>query len=257
MKLGLTFSGGGAKGFAFAGILKTLDEHKVKIDILSGSSIGAMVGALYAYGFSPDEMLKIFGKIRLWKYFKPSFKRGGLFSMNLLEGLFRKHLSSDDFSSLEIPLVVTATNVRTGELHYFKEGPLIRPVMASACLPVIFQPVEINGELFMDGGVLENLPVKPIKPICDKVIALHCNPIDKDFREHKLSLRRLMERSLFMAIGCNVNRQIHLCDLFLEPPGLQHYKVFELHKAEELFELGYKFSQKNINHILNLIYGQV
>lgn len=243
MKIGMTLSGGGARGIAHLGVLKALEEMEVKISVLSGTSAGSIVGSLYGYGYKPVEILDIIQKVSVFKSVKPAWTWIGLLSIDGLKEVLLKHMPENSFRSLKLPLTVAATDIKAGEIVYFNEGELIPCVMASCCVPAVFAPINLNGRLLVDGGVLDNLPAKPIREKCDLLIGSHCNPIGADFDAK--NLRTIIERSLLMAINGNTIKSRELCDIFIEPPGLDRFTGFEITRAKEIFEAGYQFTKNN------------
>lgn len=156
----LVLSGGGAKGVAHIALLEYLEQHHIVINSISGSSAGALVGALYTSGVRPEGILQFFKSTPIFRYtwLKPS--KAGIFDSEkyatVLDSFVKRH-----FEELNIPLIITATNIQKGEATYFSQGDLIRPLLASCAVPAVFTPVEINGELYADGGVMDNFPVHP------------------------------------------------------------------------------------------------
>lgn len=240
MKVGIVLSGGGSRGIAHLGILKALEEIGIKSDIISGSSSGAIIGALYAGGFTPDQILDIIKEIRLLKIMRPALKKTGLLKMDITEALYYKYLPDNSFESLRIPLIVTATDIQVGKTEYFFTGELIRPVMASTSVPVIFDPVRINGKCYVDGGLLNNFPAEILLGKCDKIIGAHCNPVDENFG--LTNIRAMIERTFLLTINANAKTQEEFCDFIIEPPQLKTHKVFALNKADEVFQIGYDYT---------------
>ena len=115
--------------------------------------------------------------------------------------------------------------------------------MASSAIPVIFAPVEINGKYYIDGGISNNLPVEPLVGHCDKIIGLHCNPVNKEYDAG--NMKDLLERTFIITINHNVENRKKLCDLFLEPYDLRSYGAFDFAKAHEMFDIGYEFALNN------------
>jgi len=238
MKVGLVLSGGGARGISHLGVVKALIEHQIKVDFISGTSAGAVAGAFLAHGYAPEEALEALLRTNLYKAVRPAMSWRGILKIDSLEGMLRPYFSSDSFESLQIPFFVAATNVRKGVLEVFSSGELIRPTLASCCLPVIFEPMKINGQTFMDGGIINNLPVEPLLGKASFIIGSHCNPISDNYAG--TNMKRLMERSLLLAIHENVSiRQPH-CDLFIEPHALKDYHVFDFKKSNKIFQIGYE-----------------
>ena len=242
--IGVALSGGGARGIAHLGVLKALNEAGIRPDIISGSSAGALVGALYCAGNSPDACLEIIQKTKVLAVFKPSYSWKGLLSIDKLGPVLEKYLPAT-FSELAVPLIVTATEINKGETEYFSQGPLVPSILASSCIPVIFKPYIINGRNYVDGGILNNLPVEPIKNSVKTVIGISCNPYG--LVEKLENARHLMERSALLAINGNTMKSRALCDIFIEPPGLVTFSGFKLSQAQQIFDEGYGFAVKNMS----------
>ena len=131
MKLGLVLSGGGARGVAHIGILKALNEMGVKFSMVSGTSAGSIVGALYAYGYSPDEIFSLIKTLSIFKSVRPSWTWGGLLRMDGLQELLLKHMPENSFEKLHLPLTVAATEIRKGRIEYFDKGELVPAILSS------------------------------------------------------------------------------------------------------------------------------
>ena len=144
MKIGLVLSGGGARGIAHLGVIKALQEMGVTFDQIAGTSAGAIAGALTAAGYSPDESLKLIESSSFMKHLRPAWNRMGLLRIDTVVDLYRKQIPHDSFEGLNIPLHVVAVDLNEGEQVIFDEGELIRPVLASCCLPGIFEPMLIE-----------------------------------------------------------------------------------------------------------------
>lgn len=157
IKLGVALSGGAARGFAHIGVLQAIEELGLPLGAVSGTSMGAIIGSLYASGLPPQDILEIARKTPWIKLinFSPS---GGLFSERKLEDFLSKYLPRD-FSRLQLPFAAVATDVVSGRSLYLHSGDLPRAVMASAAYPGLFGAIEREGLFLIDGGVLDNLPV--------------------------------------------------------------------------------------------------
>jgi NTE family protein len=243
MKIGLVLSGGGARGVAHIGVLKALEEIGVEISVVSGTSAGSIVGALYANGLKPDQIFEIIKNLTIFKSVRPAWTWSGLLTMDGLRELLLKHIPANSFESLKLPLTVAATEIKKGHVHYFTEGELIPAIVSSCSVPAVFNPVQHNGGLFVDGGLFDNMPVRPIIDKCDFIIGSHCNHISPDF--DLKSLKTVIERSLLLAIYANTQASRNLCDVVIEPPHMDRFSSFEIAKAQEIFEAGYHFTKKN------------
>lgn len=241
-KLGIALSGGGIKGLCHAGALKALEEQGIKPDILSGVSAGAVVGALYADGYTPDEIAKLFEDITLRNMTKMHFPDGGFLRIDVFQDFLSRKLRAKTFEELAIPLRVVATDLDKGESVVFTTGNLIDPVVASCCLPVIFSPKLIDNVHYVDGGVLKNFPVSTIRNDCEKVIGI--NATVKATNEFKLSILNVASRSYELMFKANILYDKELCDLLIEPLDTGQYATFDSEKGREIFEMGYKSTKK-------------
>jgi len=244
MKTGLVLSGGGVRGVAHLGIIKALEEKEIKFDVISGTSAGSIVGALYSYGYSVDEILKVIVEIKAFKLLQPALSWTGLLNMEVVERFLMDYLPIDDFSSLKIPLYIAATNLNSGKTEYFHSGKLRAAICASSCIPVLFNPVKYNENLYIDGGILNNLPVEPVRDQCEVIIGCHSNPVDSDFQPK--NAKGVMERALMMAITKNAHQNKSKCDIFIEPDKLAPFKVLDLNKANDIFLIGYEHASKQL-----------
>jgi NTE family protein len=235
--LGLTLSGGGARGIIQLGVLQALDEHKIKVDQISGASIGAIIGCLYASGMAPNELLRLLSGKRFLNMFRLKASFSGLLEMKYLRDTLDK-CSPDTFEELQIPLTVAATNLSAGKLKYFDSGPLHPAVMASSTIPVLFEPVVIDGESYVDGGVLNNLPVSPIRDTCDHVLAIEVNC--GKFTTNLKSMKNIALEVFHLVIEKNSDEGLKLCDSLIRPKLGIEFDFLNFSRAEELFEIGYR-----------------
>lgn len=239
--IGIVLSGGGARGISHLGALQAIDEWGIRPKFISGTSAGAIVGALYAAGQPPAEILNFITKTNILRYFKPSSNFTGLLRLEKTAEAFRLFLAEDNFESLKIPLFVNATDIERGETVFFHSGELIKPLQAASCIPLLFEPVEIDGRFYIDGGILNNLPAEPLAERCDYIIGIHSNAVS----ELKISnMRQVIERTFHLIINANIASRKPLCHLFIEPPEMAAYKVFDVAKAREIFDVGYRHTQR-------------
>lgn len=177
-KIGLALGGGGARGFAHIGILKVLERHHIKVNYLSGTSMGGIIAAAYAAGYSPtdleNEARKKTQTSELIKLIDPVPPRRGLLKGNRVQDYLTDLLGDcKSFEDLEIPLVLNAVDLNSGELIYFSHGDLLPALFATICIPGVFPPIQYQGRCLVDGGVLNNLPIQPIRTLgADIVIAV-------------------------------------------------------------------------------------
>jgi NTE family protein len=237
--LSLALSGGGARGIAHLGVLAALDELGLPVGALAGASSGAIIGTFYAAGFAPREILRLLQSISIPRLTRPVFGRQGLLGLDAVGQLLDRHLGVGlRFEDLRLPLALVATDLEAGESVYFNRGPLLLPLLGSAAVPIVYRPIEYQGRQLVDGGLLNNLPIEPLLSLGYPIVGVHCNPINREGRLP--NLRRVVERTLQIALSANVATRKTQCALLLEPPELQQYRPLDFRKAPELFEIGYR-----------------
>lgn len=247
METGMVFSGGGVRCVGHLAAYQALREEGIVASRFSGTSAGGLVAALLAAGKQPMEIMALLTDASLLAGMRPAFTLKGL--LNIGKALaFCLPFLPDTFEQLDRPLSLGTIQVRTGQSAYFSSGLLKAPLLASCCVPVIFNPVEIEGEFYLDGGPVNNLPVEPLQGKCDKIIGLHCNPVDENFEFS--SMRSMLERTFLLTIGVNVQQRKELCDVFIEPPCLKKYKVFDFKNAMVMYEESYAWLKKQMPQIL-------
>ena len=242
--IGIALSGGGVRGIAHIGVLKALNEAGIYPQMISGVSAGAIVGALYAAGHSPDAIFELIHDLDLFELLSFRRPRLGIFKPDGLKKNLARILEDKHFEDLQLPLFVTATNLSDASASVFNSGSLVDAIMASSAIPLIIRPYEINGTLFVDGGLVSNLPVHPLLGKVDKVIGVNVNPVKME--PIKYSARNFTDRLIHIGIRANIQTSIANCDLFIEPPGLMQYHLFKLSAAQKIFESGYEYAKSYI-----------
>ena len=249
-KIGLVLSGGGARGFAHLGFLKALDELDVKPYAISGVSVGAILGALYAQGKSPDEILELTKGSSYFGFSNLLWRKAGFFSMDSIRRLLLENIPHNSFEDLKLPLFVNATDFTHNKTIFFSSGELVPCLIASASVPVLFNSVEMESHTLVDGALLNNLPVEPLMTICDKIIGSHVNKLEEipgvNLRVSKLAI---LERCFHMSIANSVYSRGQHCDLFMEPK-LYNFGMFDTKNADAIFEIGYRHAIKVKDKIL-------
>jgi NTE family protein len=236
--IGIALSGGGARGIAHLGVLKALAELGIRPGIISGTSAGGIAGGLYAAGYSPDEILEITKHADFFNIFALKFHEG-IFSMKPFEKIYHRYIPHDTFEGLHMPLYVAATDILRGETVYFSSGALAVALMATSCVPVAFQPVMYQGREYLDGGILNNLPIEPLAGRCDVAIGVHVNSIDTSV-DH-IPTKDLIDRSYHLAVGYAIRQKATTLDLFVEPPAMSRFGMFDIGSADAIFKVGYDY----------------
>lgn len=241
-KYGLALSGGGTRGFAHLGIIKALYEEGIYPEIITGVSAGAIAGVFIADGYSPEEIMKLFLKKKTFDFIKVKFQRLGFGNMEGLKQVLQENIRAKKFEDLQILFIVAATDLNNGKIKYFSEGKIPEAVIASASIPVIFRPIVINNIHYVDGGVLNNLAVEPLLDKCKKIIGVYVNPIGK--QEKFTNIISIAERTFHIGVEPNLHDKKQLCDIFIEPKGLDKFPMLSVKNANEIFDIGYKAAKK-------------
>ncbi len=244
MSTGLVLSGGGIRGVAHIGAIKALEEASIYPTHISGTSAGAIVGALYAGGVSWEEILHFFKVIPIFHANRYALKKPGFIDTEKFYDEFKKYFPKDNFEALPKSLFITATNIITGELKIFHEGELIRPILASATFPGVFSPININDSFYVDGGVLNNFPVEPLKLSCDTIIGSYVNPlkiIDVEDLKHSYDV---VNRAYKIKSASDSLLKFQDCDFVISPEELSTYSTFDMKSIGAIFDIGYTSTKK-------------
>lgn len=241
-KVGIALGGGGTRGYAHLGVLQALKEKGIEPDIISGVSAGAIAGSLIAAGKTPEEAFVFIKKYGFTDFSQLQLpKNGGLLSLEKMRKTLEKELRVLRIEDLKIPLIITVSDVLKGKVEYMHKGPLALTVQASAAIPVLYSPVEMNGTVYCDGGLFDNLPVKPLKNRCDKIIGVSISPV----QELKAIDGIIQMASRVFELGVNADRaEIRkVCDVYIEPPALVNHDILDTKHADEIFEIGYSYAK--------------
>lgn len=249
--IGLVLSGGGIRGMAHIGLIKAMREHSIEANIVAGTSIGALVGALYANGNSAEEMLSFFKETPLFQYSFFTINKPGFIDTERYANIFKNFFPSNSFESLGRPLFIVATDLMSGKETIFNKGELIKPLLASAALPPVFSPVEINGILYADGGIMNNFPTEYVKDKTDFIIGSNVSvtvPLQK--RDLRNSFQ-LTGRVTSLMIHASNDEKLKQCDLFIEPKELDKIGVLDKKGIENAFNIGYEYGSKALERMLS------
>ena len=237
-KVGVTLSGGGVRGYAHLGFVQGLHERGVKPQIYSGVSAGAIAGAFLADGYSPKEAFQILKKKGIFSYTKVQWPMDGLLSLDGLREEIGKHISAQNLEDLSIPMVVGVSNLNTGMIEYHSKGNVCEWVVASSSIPVLFSPQKINEQIYVDGGLLDNLPGGAIREQCEQLIGINVSPIHHS--ETLGSLLKVAIRTFQISVDVTSRTGRDLCDLYIEPKGIGDIELLDTKSTDKVFKLGYE-----------------
>ncbi len=248
-RIGLALSGGGAKGFSHIGVLQAFDEFGLTPDIVSGVSAGSIAAVLYTAGLSPVEIKECFMEANKFADFTEwVLPKNGIFKLDKFGSLLERWIGIKNLEELRIPTIVCATNLTRGTQVGWRKGEIAPRVIASCSIPIVFKPIRINGEYYVDGGLLHNLPAWAIRDECDVLIGSNCSPLSQNYR-YKNSMLDIAMRSFNLAMKANVIHDMTLCDYMIKPEELSDTKIFDLSSLNRNIRHGYDAACKVLEQI--------
>lgn len=240
-RVGLSLSGGGLRGFGHIGVIQALEEHGCRPAAIAGSSAGAIVGALYAAGYSPQELLEIADTHNLFPATALRLRTSGFVDTRFLKDIFRQYIPDNSFESLQTPLYVAATNLNTGQVAHFSQGPLDEALLASSAVPFMFSPIRRDDGAYYDGGILDNLPIAPLRKTCNFIVGVHVNALDS-IDGAEMTPVKTMDRIIHVAISQSVHENAKRCDLYIEPPAMLQFGMFDKKKQRDIYQYAYDYA---------------
>lgn len=248
-ELGVVLSGGGARGLAHVGVLKALGEEGIEPQVLAGTSAGAIVAALYAAGYSPEEMLEFFVKKNPFRLSKLALTKPGFFDTEKIVDDFLEYFPDDSFEALGKKVFLTATDLVEAREEIFASGRLVPAILASASTPLVFTPTSLDGRWYSDGGIINNFPVEPLLGHCNAILGIYASPLRRiDDRFLKTSLA-VSQRAFEIAMFYNSKRKFHQCDLLICPRELSRFGTFDTKHFADAMEIGYQAAREQMDAI--------
>ena len=248
-RLGIVLSGGGSRGLAHAGVLRALLEEGIEPECVAGTSSGALIGALYAAGHSAAEMVRFFEVANPFRLSRLALGKPGFFDGAKITADLKQWLPEDSFEALGRPLFVTATDLVRGRLEIFSSGPLIQPLLASSAVPLVFSPIAIGDQLFVDGGIIDNFPIEPLIGLCDKILGVYATPLREPAPVDLDSGFNISQRALEIGMYTASKRKFHQADYLLCPAELARYSTFDTRRHAEIAAIGYQATRERIGEI--------
>lgn len=251
--VGYAFSGGGARGFSHIGVLKAFEEFGVRPDVISGVSAGSVAAALYGAGLTPDEMEECFiGVQKLTDYITWKLPGNSLMRLDKFGKLIESWLPVKNLEDMKIPTIICATDFKRGKSVGWGKGEIVPRVLASCSIPIVFEPIKIKDNYYVDGGVLRNLPAWAIRKYCKTLYGINCSPLSRVWKEpEKNNLLDMTLRSYQMMTKANTLQDINLCDHVIHLRGAHAIGTFDVSKMHKTVTLGYDTACR----VLETIYG--
>lgn len=248
--LGLCLSGGGALGFAHIGVIQSLEDHGIVPHHVVGSSMGAIVGTLYAGGYSPADMLRMIKEDKLYKVtklmtFHPTFLKSGLSNHHILRSLIHELIPHNSFENLKKKLHLCVVNLNKAQWEIVDTGnELDKWVAASATIPGVFEAVKDGDTYYVDGGLLNNMPAQGIEEYCQTIIGVDVIPhivpaeLSKPIDTLAFAVRAMQHQ--------NSREGRDLCRFLIEPRSIEKYHEFSFDAYQDIYQYGYSAATKCI-----------
>jgi NTE family protein len=250
--IGLALGGGAARGIAHIGVLQALENAGIPIDYIAGTSVGALVGAIYASGVSAQEMQKVALNIKWRDLFSPHLTRKSVASGKRFVTFLQKHCRCDRFEDLQIPLSVVVSDFETGDGMTIAEGELFPAIQASCSIPLVFPPVKLNERYYIDGGLASVIPVEAMKQMgADVVIACDVNYYTnlKDKPGNFVTMGIQLIKLFLKAISKDAKNQ---ADISINI-NMNRLGLMSLHKGSELIQRGFQATEAVLPELQELL----
>lgn len=250
-KIGLALSGGGVRAFAHIGVLTNLKWAGIPVNIISGTSMGALIGAVYASDANIEQAKNLFSDFSFFKLFNPIIPYLGFSNFEKLKKILGILGIPKDFSELKIPLIVVATELHSRKTAYFTSGNLWDAICASMAFPGIFYPLKMGKDLFIDGGITDNLPVKILKNYADFVVASDVNTSSRKFSDLTNSYRIVYE-AITLSVEMNTRPSREIADFIIDV-NLPNIGFADFKKSKEVINISQKDSYHRIMELKKIL----
>ncbi len=246
-RLGLALSGGGTRGLAHIGVLQAFEDSGLRPDYISGTSIGAFAAALYAFGVPLEEIRDVGQGMSLANISKLKLSRFALFSNEELARLIQSKIGKARIEEALIPLAIMAVDIGTGEKVVLSQGEVAPAVMASNAVPGIYRPITIDGRMLVDGGIMEDVPISPLRPMgADIVVAVNLSA-DRKYRPPE-DIIDILLNAFDIAIDEDTRVQVKAADVLIEP-RLSNFRRMDVSQIDALIAEGYRATAASIEKI--------
>ena len=246
-RVGVALGGGSARGIAHLGVLKAFKDNDISIDYISGTSAGAVVAAMYAFDVPLDTLTTRVKKLSWYSISELPRSKLGLVSNIAIKKIVEEIIGPVDISKSHCPLAIVATDIETGEKIVFQNGSVALAVQASACLPGLFTPVEIDGRKLMDGGLAENVPVEQLREMGADII-IGVDVAHWPSRKKVNNILDVMSNTIDILVSHQKTTRERFVDILIEP-DLGMYNPSDFKKADEIISAGYRAAVRKIPEI--------
>jgi len=236
-EVSLVLSGGAAKGAYHLGIIDVLQKKGVVIKAISGTSIGAIIGAAVASGKKADEIFTIITSKEYKRVFKVYLKKGALFRIDMQAPILKKLIPYDTFEELQIPLTVCLTDICAVEAYYVSSGNLRDMVLASSSISPLLPPVKIDGTLYSDGGLVDNFPVEKLKKFSYPIVGVN---LYANNRQVPTTILGWLRKNIRVAWQHKNYEKATMCNYYFSNVLLDNISAYSFSGIEKAYRIGQK-----------------
>lgn len=243
--INLCLSGGGALGFAHIGAIKALEENGIFPNQISGASMGAVIGVFYASGHTPEYMLQLIREDKLYKVsklltFHTDFWKRGLSDHTILRKLIKELIPHNSFEGLDKKLFVCVSNMNKARYEIISEGnELDKWVAASASMPGVFEPIQVSETIYLDGGIINNMPAQCFEGEFKTTIGIDVIPYTKLHAPDVIKTHDMALASIRAMQHHNSREGRDICHYLIEPLVLNKYHEFSYDDYQDIYQIGY------------------
>jgi NTE family protein len=247
-KIGLALGSGGARGLAHIGVLKTLHKHQIPVDFIAGSSMGSFIGAIYANDQDLTMLEKLATRLKRKHWLDLTVPKLGFIAGDKVKELIRLLTHGKNIEQLPIPLCIVATDLEKGERFIFREGPIATAVRASISIPGIFVPEKINGRYYIDGGVIDRVPITVVKEMgADFIIAVDvATPSQREMEVH--TIFDVIARTIDIMEDELLRYRLPNADVIIRP-AVGHIHTIAFDEVQDCIDEGERVTELLMDHI--------
>jgi len=250
MNLAMALGGGAARGAFHLGVLHYCEQNNIEINAYSGSSIGAIISASHASGISAKEQLKIFSSKDIRQALKFNYFRNGLLKIDSTNKIIKELLPIANLEDIPKPVYVNAYDTKEKKLHYFNSGNTITLCMASSALIPLFKPVKYQNMYLIDGGLFDNVPIRPLMDKNYDIYSIDLFPKENKHTTKKLNPIKVLKKKVLKQLHENHKHSIANTNYYLGSSHIRSFSLFTFKEIDECFNLGFKEAQKHFLDIL-------
>lgn len=249
MTFNIALSGGAARGAFHLGVLHFCEKHNISINAYSGSSIGAIISCSHASGVTAKEQLHLFQSKEIKKALKFNYFKNGLIRIDKKHPIINHVLPISKLENIPKEVFVNAYDIKTKKLHYFNEGNTLDLCMASSALIPLFKPIKYENMTLIDGGLIDNIPIRPLQSKSEKILSVDLLPRRAQSSERKFAFVKALKKKVFNQFITNAQYSVQHTDYYLSSKQILHFKMFSFKELDTCFKFGVRKAEQFFSKI--------